>query len=157
MKRTTTLTPKELEEWYANQPPQKPKDESFVPLLPIVRKFSATTLGGGGWVKSKKNQLKEDRINKLRKLQGKKPNVKLEKDIFQEGLVSVQPLSAPTGNLFFIDYVTETEEEKRKKKQKARKEKLESLEGGVDFIKNLQLNIIRKEKLKYIDNIIKNI
>lgn len=72
--------------------------------FPMVKRvMSATTIAGGGWVKSKKQQLKEDRINKLRKIKGLKPNVVLEKDQWVDGLVSVQPLSAPNPGLFYAD------------------------------------------------------
>lgn len=106
--------------------------------FPTVKRVMASTIGGGGWIKSKKQQLKEDRINKLRKLKGKKPNVNLEKDKYVEGLVSVKPLSAPIGNLTYMDFIFETEEERRRKKLK----------------KNTKL--IRKDKLEYIDKILNN-
>lgn len=89
------MNKEELEDWWS---------DSSVPLLPIAKRIFSGTIAGGGWVKSKKQQLKENRINKLRKLEGKNPNVVLEKDEYIEGLVSVQPLSAPIGNLIYIDY-----------------------------------------------------
>ncbi len=132
-KRTTTLTKEELEEWYKNLPVQSANtsnSNSFNTIqLPTVKRVMANTIGGGGWVKSKKQQLKEDRINKLRKLKGNKPNVKLEKDEYVEGLVSVQPLSAPIVQIFYADFKYETAEEKRKE---------------------------RKDKLEYIDKILNN-
>lgn len=119
--------------------------------FPIVRQVQATTLASGGWIKSKKQQQKENRLNKLRKLKGKKPNVKLPNDEYIDGIVSVQPLSAPIGNLHYVDFkYGETAEEKRKKRQKERKEKLKE----VDIISNLQLKLIRIDKLKYIEEII---
>jgi hypothetical protein len=132
-KRTTTLTKEELEEWYKNLPVQSANtsnSNSFNTIqLPTVKRVMANTIGDGGWVKSKKQQLKEDRINKLRKLKGNKPNVKLEKDEYVEGLVSVQPLSAPIVQIFYADLKYETAEEKRKE---------------------------RKDKLEYIDKILNN-
>jgi hypothetical protein len=103
--RTISLSPEEMKEWLKNLPSTQSSDDNFNNIqFPIVRQVSATTIGGGGWVKSKKQQLKEDRINKLRKIKGKKPNVKLEKDEWQDGLISVKPLSAPSPNLFYMDF-----------------------------------------------------
>jgi len=125
------LTP---EEWNATQPATQSNDSFNSIQFPIVKKISATTLGGCGWVKSEKQILKESRINKLRQLKGEEPNVKLPEDEYQDGLVSVQPMSAPKCNLFYMDYkYGDTEEEKQIKKQK-----------------------IREEKLKYIKEILKN-
>lgn len=106
------------------------------PLLPIARKISTTTLGSGGWIKSKKQQLKENRINKLRKIKGKKPNVVLPDDQWVDGLVSVKPLSAPVGHLFYVDfkYGLSLKETRKKKLQK----------------------LLRKIKLEYIHKILKN-
>jgi hypothetical protein len=108
-------------------PIENTNDNSFESVsFPIIRRVMPSTIAGGGWTKSKKQQLKEDRINKLRKLDGKEPNVILEKDEWIDGLVSVQPLSQPTGILHYMDFKYESISEKRKK------------------------------KLKYIDDIIKN-
>lgn len=96
----------QIDQLYGNQLSnnQTPSIDSFeVIQFPTVKKISATTIAGGGWVKSKKQQLKEDRINKLRKIKGLKPNVVLEKDQWVDGLVSVQPLSAPNPGLFYAD------------------------------------------------------
>ena len=76
----------------------------FPSIFPLVRKVAASTIAGGGTRKSKEQQLREDRLNKLRNLEGKKPNVTLPDDIEIPGLVSVKPLSAPSGQLLFIDY-----------------------------------------------------
>ena len=54
-------------------------DFSF-PLLPMAIKVSAQTLAGGGWQQSKKQKQKQDRLNKLRKLQGDEPNIVLPDD-----------------------------------------------------------------------------
>ena len=107
------------------------------PLLPIAMRIQATTIGSGGWIKSKKQQLKESRINKLRKIKGKKPNVVLPKDEFVHGLVSVQPLSMPTGKLFHMDF------KYGKSIKQQRKEKL--------------IRILRKEKMEYIDQLVQKI
>lgn len=106
------------------------------PLLPMVRKINTTSLASGGWIKSKKQQLKENRINKLRKIKGKKPNVVLPDDQWIDGLVSVKPLSAPIGQLFYIDFKYGSIKETRKKK--------------------LQ-KILRKMKLEYIHELIQKI
>lgn len=111
--------------------------------FPMVRRVIPVTLAGGGSYKSPKQQLKENRMNKLLKLQGEEANITLPDDIIVEGLVSVQPLSSPVGNLLYIDYkYGETDEEKRIKKQKIRKEKLKQLFG--------------KNKIKYIVETLKN-
>ena len=126
--RTTTHTQEEHEELLKNQPISTPSpyDPSF-PLLPIARRIYAKTIGGGGWGKSKKQQQREDRLNKLRQLQGEDPNVTLPDDEFFDGLVSVVPISAPSSTLFYCDFKYETPEEKRKKQQQTRKDKLENL------------------------------
>lgn len=111
--------------------------------FPMIRRVMSGTIAGGGTYKSEKQKLKESRLNKLRQLQGEEPNIILPDDIVVEGLVPVQPLSTPTGNLFYVDYkYGETEEEKRKKKQVIRKEKLENLFG--------------KDKIKYIGKLKNN-
>ena len=110
------------------------------PLLPIAMKIQATTLGSGGWIKSKKQQLKETRINKLRKIKGKKPNVVLPNDKFIDGLVAVQPMSMPTGQLFYMDFKYGPNIKEQ------RKEKLEKLN-----------KLSRIEKIKYIEEILQKI
>lgn len=104
--------------------------------FPIVKKFQATTLAGGGWTKSIKQKLKESRLNKILKIQGKKPNVVLPNDEYVHGLVSVQPFSMPTGKIFYMDY------KYGKSIKQQRKEKL--------------IRILRKEKMEYIQKILKN-
>jgi len=106
--------------------------------FPIVKRVLATTLGGGGWIKSTKQQLKENRLNKLRQLQGEKPNVVLPNDEYVNGLVSVQPLSAPIGKLFYMDY------KYGPTIKQTRKSKLNKIN-----------NTIRLDKLKYIDSFLK--
>lgn len=81
-------------------------NENFKNLLPTAMKITAKTLGLdlvdvkpiGGTVpgKSKEQQLREDRVNKLRKLDGKEPNVKLKDDI--------EIPIGPTGQLLYVDY-----------------------------------------------------
>ena len=97
-------------EWTNNQTVSS--TNNFESLLPIAMRISATTLAGGGTYKSKPQQLREDRLNKLRKIDGQEPNIVLEDNVIVEGLVSVQPLSAPTGNLFYMDYKYETKSRK---------------------------------------------
>ena len=74
------------------------------PLLPVAIRVAAHTIAGGGWQQSKKQKLKQDRLNKLRQLQGEEPNVVLPDDEFVDGLVSVQPLSTPSCNLLYMDF-----------------------------------------------------
>lgn len=107
-----------LDENIINQP--QVDNTSFDSIqFPIVKRVASATLAEGGWTKSKKQQLKEDRINKIRKLEGKKPNVELENDEFVHGLVSVQPISLPNVNLFYMDFKYEPNiREKRRKKLK---------------------------------------
>lgn len=104
--RRTTLTQDELEEWWKNQPDRIDTSsyDPSIPLLPMAMRVSAQTIGLGGWQQSKKQKLKQSRLNKLRKLNGEEPNVILPDDEFVDGLVSVQPLSAPSPNLFYLDF-----------------------------------------------------
>lgn len=75
-------------------------------------KISPKTIGGGCWIKTKKQQLKENRINKLRKIEGLKPNVILDNDEWEEGLISVKPLSTPISNLYYIDFKYNSDDNK---------------------------------------------
>ena len=72
--------------------------------FPLIRRVQATTLGGGGWIKSEKQKLKEDRINKINKIKGKKFDTILPNDKFIDGLISVIPMSMPSPTLFYFDY-----------------------------------------------------
>ena len=78
--------------------------EHFSSIAPIAQRICAKTLGMDlvavkpmsdpktGWTrKSKEQQLREDRLNKLRKIEGKKPNVVLSDDITEN-------------ELFYLDY-----------------------------------------------------
>lgn len=105
--------------------------------FPLVKRVMTTTLAGG-WVKSKKQQLKENRINKLRKIKGLKPNIILPDDEYIDGLVAVQPLSAPVGQLFYMDFVYKSPSVQVRKN---RKEKL--------------IKIERISKIKYIEKLLK--
>jgi len=105
--RTTTLTPKELEEWYKNLPSQS-LNTNNQNLLPISMKIAAQTIG--------------------------------------LDLVTVKPLSGPIGSMIYHNYYYETPEMIRKKKQQIRKKKIERLN-----------NIIRKDKLEYIEEILQKI
>lgn len=78
--------------------------ENFPTLFPMIAKVAARTIAMGGWYKSEIQQLKEDRLNKLKKLIGEVPDVVLPNDKYEEGLVSVQPLSGPTPNLMYFDF-----------------------------------------------------
>lgn len=124
--------------WYKNTSSVTPNPFSSI-AFPIVKKISATTLGGGGgWIKSQKQQLKENRLNKIRKVQGEEPNIILPDDEYVNGLIFVKPLSAPSGKLFFMDYHHISIREIRRNK--------------LNKIKNS----IRVDKLKYINEILKN-
>lgn len=98
--------------------------------FPMVMKVAARSLAMGGWYKSKIQQLKEDRLNKLKKLIGEEPNIILPDDEYIDGLVSVQPLSGPSGMLTYLDFKYET------KKKKTRIGKI--------------IDIFKRYKLKYI-------
>lgn len=111
--------------------------------FPLVKRVLATTIANGGWRKSKKQQLKETRINKLRKIKGKKPNVILPDDEYIDGLVAVQPLAAPIGQLFYMDFVYKSPSVQVRKNRKAKLQKLN--------------NSIRINKIKYIDEILQKI
>ena len=138
--KTTRLTQEELEELYKNIPVNSSNtSNSFSSIqFPIVKRVMSTTLANGGWVKSKKQQLREDRINKIRKVQGQKPNVTLPNDEYVDGLVSVQPLSMPLGNIFYMDYKYQPNI------KQIRKKKLERLN-----------KLVRINKLKDIGEILK--
>lgn len=73
--------------------------------FPIAKRIYSSTISDGAWIKSEKQQAKEDRINKLRLLQGEEPNVTLPNDLFKEGILSVTPMSKPTDMIFYFDYV----------------------------------------------------
>ena len=61
-------------------------------------------------------------------------------------LVAVKPMSGPIGSLIYSDITYETPEMIRKKKQQIRRKKMEKLN-----------NIIRKDKLEYIEEILQKI
>jgi len=97
-----------------NQSTQSSNIYSFNTIVfPTIKRVMSTTISGGGWIKSKKQKLKENRINKLRKVQGLDPNVTLPEDEYVEGLISVQPLSAPILKNYYIDYIYEANIENR--------------------------------------------
>ncbi len=72
--------------------------------FPIVKRVSASTLGLGSTRKSKEQQLREDRLNKIRQIEGKIPNVILPDDDLTPGLISVKPMSAPSSTLLYMDF-----------------------------------------------------
>ena len=116
--------------------------DSFDCLFPIVRRISASTIGGGGMRKSEIQQLKENRINKLRVLDGKIPNVVLPDDEHFGGLISVIPMSSPISvSLFYIDYLYDNSITKLKINRNNKLDKI-----NISF---------RKDKLEYIEKIIK--
>jgi hypothetical protein len=77
--------------------------------FPTIKQVMASTIGGGGWKKSKIQQLKEDRLNKLLKLNGEEPNVVLPNDEYVEGLVQVKPMSSPRIGLDYVYYYYKNE------------------------------------------------
>lgn len=120
----------------ANIPPETGTtdgfSEHFSSLLPIAMKVSAHTIGAGGTRKSKAQQLRENRLNKLRQLDGKKPNIVLPDDEKVPGLVSVQPLSAPSGQLLYMDF-------KYSDIKKDRRMKLEQIEKNQKILQILEM------------------
>lgn len=115
--RTTTLTLEELEEYWKNQPIQTSSWDPSMPLLPVAMRIASKTIAMGGWQQSKKQKQKQDRLNKLRQLQGEEPNIVLSDDEFVDGIVSVQPMSTPNISLIYMDYKYQTQEEKEKQRR----------------------------------------
>lgn len=109
-------------------------------MFPMVRRVFASTLSGGGSRKSNIQQLKENRINKLRLLEGKKPNVVLPDDVHYDGLVSVTPTTMPSGQIFYMDFKYDPIGIIKRD----RKSKLDKI--NISF---------RKDKLEYIEKTIK--
>jgi len=71
----------------------------------------------GGWCKSKTQKLKENRANKLRKIEGKEPNIVLVDDIYIDGIQPVTPVNTlQTGLLYFCDFKYETLKDKKRNK-----------------------------------------
>ena len=105
---------------------------TFPSLLPMAMKISAQTIGMGGTKKSKAQQLRENRLNKLRQIDGKDPNIVLPDDEKVPGLVSVQPLSAPTGQLLYVDF-------KYSDIKKERRDKLEQIEKNQKILEILEM------------------
>lgn len=98
-------------------------------IFPVVKKIAATTIAGGGWIESEERKFQRARVQKLKRILNKEDfndvvskeefdDIMTEKkDVFQEGLLSVQPLSAPTGVLFFMDYKYEDKSERIRKER----------------------------------------
>ena len=116
---------------------------NFNYLLPMVKRVSAATLAGGGMRKSKKQQLKENRINKLKELKGEEPNIILPDDEKIEGLISVMPMSSPCSSFLYVDF-TYNYIDPITKIKKDRISKLDKI--NISF---------RLDKLKYIEKITK--
>ncbi len=103
------------------------RGNTFPLLLPLAMKISAKTIASGYHYESDERIQKRKRIKKLERILDKDTfdsvvdkveyaDIMVEKkDCFSEGLVSVQPMSAPQGNLFYVDYIygSESEEEKQ--------------------------------------------
>jgi len=110
-------------------------------MFPMVRRISASTIGGGGMRKSNIQQLKENRINKIRLLEGKIPNIVLPDDEHFGGLISVTPMSSPSVSLFYMDYSYDSSITILKKNRISKLDKI-----NISF---------RRDKLEYIEKIIK--
>jgi len=99
------------------------------PLLPIARKIVASTIGVGGWFESEERKSQRTRVQKLKRILNKEDfndvvskeefdDIMTEKkDVYQEGLIPVQPLSAPTPTILFLDYKYENKSERIRKKR----------------------------------------
>lgn len=102
---------------------------TFQPLLPIAMKIAAKTIASGGWNEESDERIKRrKRIVKLKRILDKKSFRKIvskkeENEImkvkreWEDGLVSVKPLSGPTNNLIYFDYKYESDSEKKRKKR----------------------------------------
>jgi len=131
----------EIEHYY-NLPIENTSSNTFHSLLPIAMKISAKTIASGYHYESDERIQKRKRIKKLERILDKETfdsvvekdeydNIMIEKkDCFFEGLVSVQPMSAPSGNFSYVDYIYESEEEKRKRICKERLEKMKRILDG---------------------------
>lgn len=124
-------------EYYASIDPAI--DDFSAIQFPTISRVMSTTLAYGGWMKSEKQQQKENRLNKLNHLKGDYTNIILPDDEYVDGITPVKPMSAPSGNLFYVDFRYESNSEKIKK---SRIKKLNKLN--------------RLLKLKYIEDILKN-
>lgn len=104
---------------------------NFGVIFPIVNKFFAKTFAAGGWsVESEERIKRRIRVQKLKRVLDKNTfeNIVskseydeiMRKDIvYEDGLVSVQPMSLPTVGLYYIDFKYETDSEnKRKSREK---------------------------------------
>ena len=103
------------------------------PLLPIAIRVAAKTIGCGG--ESEERLQKRKRILKLKRILSEEEfNNIVDEETFDEimeiknegGLVSVQPLSLPSGMLLYMDY--KFEETAQQKAKRIRDERLKKFE-----------------------------
>ena len=90
-------------------------DISNFGLTQTILPIAVHSFGVGYWRKSKRQQLREDRLNKILKIEGKEPNRILSNDEYVEGidnLVPVQSLSTPKITLIYSDYKYESKPKK---------------------------------------------
>ena len=90
-------------------------------IFPIVRRVATQTIGMGG--ETKERIEKRSRIQKLKRILSDEEfseiiDEETYKEILEfkpEGLLSVQPLSAPIGHLMYVDYIYKSPDEKKVK------------------------------------------
>ncbi|NPV12792.1 MAG: hypothetical protein HPY57_13480 [Ignavibacteria bacterium] len=112
---------------------------SFPSLLPIAKRIAAGTIALGFDYESDERIQRRKRILKLKRIlsdsefqdvvskEEYEDIIVEKKDCHNPGLVSVQPLSAPIGMLFYMDFIYESPEEKLRKQ---RNEKLKRILGN---------------------------
>jgi len=106
-------------------------------VFPMVKRVVAKTLAGGGYVESDERIKRRKRIKKLERILDEEQfqeviskdeydDIMIEKkDVYEQGLISVQPLSAPTGTLFYyMDFKYETDAEKKRKERQKKMERI---------------------------------
>jgi len=120
-------------------PQPQQSGNTFPPLLPIVMRVSAKTIAGGGWNEESEERIsRRKRIQKLKRILDKKTfedvvskaeydEIMEDKRVWEDGLVSVQPMSAPTGKLFYMDFKYGQEETPGMKAARIRKEREEKI------------------------------
>jgi hypothetical protein len=111
----------------------------FPSLLPLAMRVAAKTIAGGEYVESEERISRRSRVQKLKRIldsetfsstvseEEYKEIMTEKKDVWEDGLVSVQPLSAPTGKLFHMDFKYESTEEKAERIRKEREAKIERI------------------------------
>lgn len=103
-------------------------------------KVAAKTLAGGGYVESDERIKRRKRIKKLERILDEEQfqeivskeeydDIMIEKkDVYEEGLIAVQPMSLPSSTLFYMDFkYGETDAEKAEKKRQEREMKFDRI------------------------------